>query len=196
KEKLGTWSLSRDEVVAQLAGQGLKSSQYGWISVKISEDQRIPQIPGETYLIQSTKISGGSPWFGSFRVGSGNKYPDGAWWHAKFTQTKQPDLVFRTYVAKTVAQSTQERAIRLEQVERHLREEKNGIKKGGITRPAPSPQPPITDPVPPVPIAPPGEVVPIAPPDPPLPPPPETEEKNASKPSPKKPLLPFLNRPR
>lgn len=194
KEKLGTWKLTRDEVEAQLASQGLKPSQFGWISVKISEDQRIPQIPGETYLIQSTKIAGGSPWFGSFRVHSGNNYADGEWWHTRPGSPRLSDLVFRTYVAKTVAQNTKERAIRLEQVERLLREEKNITKE--IAQPqAPSPQPPIRDPIPPAPIAPPPEFVPIAPPDP-LPPPPPSVEKNASKAGGKKPLLPFLNRPR
>ena len=195
KEKLGTWKLTRAEVVAQLASQGLKPSQFGWISVKISDDQRIPQVPGETYVIQSTKIAGGSPWFGSFRVRGGNNYPDGEWWHTRPGSPRLSDLVFRTYVAKTVVQDTKERAIRLEQVERQLREEKN-ITKEIAPPPTPSPQPPVTDPLPPAPRTPPPEFVPIAPPDPPLPRP--SVEENASEGSGKKPSLPgsLLKRPR
>ena len=119
-EQLGTWSLSRDEVVAQLRARGLHETKDDWIDVKIPEDQRIPQIAGEEYLIQSTSITGGKNWFGSFRFATGDSYPDGAWWHTLNPPVRDADLVFRTYVGKTAKQVTAERVGRHEQVIKHL----------------------------------------------------------------------------
>ena len=193
KETLGTWTLSREEVVAQLKARGLKETQYDWIQVRISDDQRIPQIVGETYVIRSVKISDDRPFFGSFRCDSGDPYPDGEWWHRNNPVAGAPaekDLVFRTYVGKTATQVIEERARRLEQVELRLQPK------------TPSPAPVVTitpprevTPVPVPPVFPPREVTP-APVDPTqsIPPRQRPSEGNASKPGPKKPLLPFLPR--
>ena len=170
-ERLGTWTLTRDDVVGQLRARGLRSTDYDWIDVRISDDQRIPQVAGESYFIQATRISDNRKWFGSFRFATGDRYPDGAWWHALKPPKREADLVFRTYVGKTNAQVTAERALRHEEVKERQRlkeQEQNGNR-------------------PPKPIIPPGESVPLPPPDP-LPPVKPPVEQNASR----KPLLPFL----
>ena len=181
---LGTWTLTRDDVVTQLLTHGLRPTDYDWIDVRISDDQRIPQVAGETYSIQTTTISQNRNWFGSFRFANGDRYPDGAWWHAMKPPAREADLVFRTYVGKTNAQVTAERALRHEELkERQRQREEQQVDNT------------------PKPIIPPGEFVPLPPADPvPLPAPvpqPEqvspvpvkrTVEQNATK----KPLLPFL----
>jgi len=177
-KKLGTWSLSREEVVAQLNARGLHETNYDWIDVKISEGQRIPQTAGEAYLIRSTSIAGGRDWFGSFRFATGDRYPDGAWWHTPDHSSRDGDLVFRTYVGKTAKQVTAERAHRLEQMMKQLRAAEDNTTAESSPSRLPNPVPPDAIPQPPA----------IAPPD---PLPQQPKEQNATK----KPLLPFL-RPR
>ncbi|MGE4551214.1 MAG: hypothetical protein AAEJ57_07480, partial [Opitutales bacterium] len=122
-----------------------------------------------SYFIQATKISGNRKWFGSFRFATGDRYPDGAWWHALKPPKREADLVFRTYVGKTNAQVTAERALRHEEVK-----ERQRLKKQNDNQP-------------PRPIIPRGESVPLPPPDP-LPPAKPPVDQNSSR----KPLLPFL----
>jgi hypothetical protein len=198
-ETLGTWSLSRDQVVAQLKSRGLEETDYDWIHVKISDDQRISQVAGETYLIQSVKISDNRPFFGSFRFGVNDPYPDGAWWHCnpKPTAAYDKDLVFMTWVGKTAKQVTEERALRLEEVEQRLQPPKRSVD----IEPVPSSVVPVIPEPAPAPVTPPAVVAPIpepelpdpdSPPDS-LPPILQPEEKPAPAiPGTKKPLLPFL----
>lgn len=198
-EKLGTWTLSRDQIVAQLKLRGWKWTDYDWIDVKISEDQRIPQVAGETYLIQSVKISDNRPFFGSFRFAESNPYPDGAWWHKPPTSSSPDyDLVFRTYVGKTAEQVTEERARRLEKVEQRLQPNKRSVD----IKPVPTPVTPtipdaVPKPEPPAPVNPPPVVAPVPEPEVPVSPPntpaprPQAESKPDNSDT-KKPLLPFL----
>ena len=91
--KLGEWSLSRDEVVAQLAAQGLTEVDYGWVDVKMLGE--VPQKPGTMYYFVCTSISEGKHWFGAIAFAENNTYPDGRHW-----LHPEHDLVFRTYVGQ------------------------------------------------------------------------------------------------
>jgi len=91
--KLGEWSLSRDEIVNQLAAQGLPETQDGWITIRMRGE--IPQESGKTYFLICQEISDGRPWFGAFAFSEGNTYPAGRHW-----LHPEHDLVFRTYVGK------------------------------------------------------------------------------------------------
>ena len=53
--KLGEWSLSRDEIVNQLAAQGLPETQDGWITIRMRGE--IPQESGKTYFLICQEIS-------------------------------------------------------------------------------------------------------------------------------------------
>ena len=99
--KFGEWDLSRDDIVNQLAAQGLDNRQAGWITIRMRG--KIPQIMGKTYYFVCEKIVGGKPWFGAFAFGEGNPYQAGKFW-----LHPEHDLVFRTYVGKTPDQVTQE----------------------------------------------------------------------------------------
>ena len=43
--KLGEWDLSRDDIVNQLAAQGLNIREAGWITIRMQGE--IPQIAGK-----------------------------------------------------------------------------------------------------------------------------------------------------
>ena len=48
-QKLGEWELSRDEIVNQLASQGLEETQAGWITIRMRGE--IPPAKGTTYFL-------------------------------------------------------------------------------------------------------------------------------------------------
>ncbi|MDA8775458.1 hypothetical protein N9N13_06990 [Opitutales bacterium] len=99
--KLGEWDLSRDDIVNQIAAQGLGSREAGWITIRMRGE--IPQIAGKTYFLVCEKITGEKPWFGAFAFGEGNPYLPGKFW-----LHPDHDLVFRTYVGKTPEQVAKE----------------------------------------------------------------------------------------
>ncbi len=92
--KFGEWDLSRDDIVNQIASQGLTERDPGWITIRMRG--KIPQIAGKTYFLICNKITGGKPWFGAFAFGEGNPYKPGRFW-----LHQDHDLVFRSYVGKT-----------------------------------------------------------------------------------------------
>lgn len=94
--KLGEWSLSRDEVVAQLAAQGLTEVDYGWVDVKMLGE--VSQKPGTVYYFVCTSISEGKHWFGAIAFAENDTYPGGRHW-----LHPEHDLVFRTYVGQVEA---------------------------------------------------------------------------------------------
>ena len=95
--KLGEWELSRDEIVNQLASQGLAETEAGWITIRMRGV--IPQDKGKTYFLVCDFIDDGRPWFGAFAFSEGNAYSFGRHW-----LHPDHDLVFRTYVGKTSEQ--------------------------------------------------------------------------------------------
>jgi hypothetical protein len=99
--KYGEWDLSRDDIVNQIAAQGLSPRDAGWITIRMRGE--IPQIAGKTYFLVCEKITGGKPWFGAFAFGEGNPYMAGKFW-----LHPDHDLVFRTYVGKTPKQVAKE----------------------------------------------------------------------------------------
>ena len=92
--KYGEWSLSREEIVNQLALQGLKDTDRGWITIQMRGN--IPQQAGKLYFLVCDKISDKRAWFGAFAFAEGNSYKKGRFW-----LHPDHDLVFRTYVGKT-----------------------------------------------------------------------------------------------
>ena len=90
--KIATWSLSRDEIVSQLATQGLREEDYGWIDVKFKEPTA-PLEVGKKYFVVCERISDGKHFFGAFSFGEGNPYKGGRHW-----LHPEHDLVFRSYV--------------------------------------------------------------------------------------------------
>ena len=90
--KIATWSLSRDEIVSQLATQGLREEDYGWIDVKFKEPTA-PLEVGKKYFVVCERISGGKHFFGAFSFGEDNPYKGGRYW-----LHPEHDLVFRSYV--------------------------------------------------------------------------------------------------
>jgi hypothetical protein len=99
--KYGEWDLSRDDIVNQIASQGLSPRKAGWITIRMRGE--IPQIAGKTYFLICEKITGEKPWFGAFAFGEGNPYEAGKFW-----LHPDHDLVFRTYVGKTPKQVAKE----------------------------------------------------------------------------------------
>ena len=99
--KLGAWSLSRDEIVNQLAAQGLAETESGWITIRMRGE--IPQESGKTYYLICDHISDGRPWFGAFAFSDGNSYLQGRHW-----LHPDHDLVFRTYVGKAGDMASQQ----------------------------------------------------------------------------------------
>ena len=95
--KLGEWELSRDEIVNQLASQGLEETQAGWITIRMRGE--IPQAKGTTYFLVCDSIDDGKSWFGAFAFSEGNAYKFGRHW-----LHPEHDLVFRTYAGKTAEQ--------------------------------------------------------------------------------------------
>lgn len=102
--KFGSWEISRDDIVNQLAGQSLTETEAGWITLRMRGE--IPMEAGKTYFLICEKIADGKPWFGAFAFGEGNPYRFGRHWlHPGH------DLVFRTYVGKTQKQIEREQKI-------------------------------------------------------------------------------------
>ena len=99
--KLGEWSLTREEIVNQLAFQGLTETDRGWITLQMRGE--IPQQAGRMYFIVCDEIGNKRAWFGAFAFAEGNSYKKGRFW-------LHPDhyLVFRTYVGKTSEQLEKE----------------------------------------------------------------------------------------
>jgi hypothetical protein len=93
--KYGKWELSRDDILNQLAAQSLTENDSGWITINMRGE--IPQESGKTYFLVCEKIPEKS-WFGDFAFGEGNPYPHGRIWF-----NPDHDLVFRTYVGKTIS---------------------------------------------------------------------------------------------
>jgi hypothetical protein len=90
--KIATWSLSRDDVVAQLAAQGLSDIDYGWVDVKFQEPSE-PLVIGRKYFVVCERIADGKHFFGAFSFGEDNPYAGGRHW-----LHPEHDLVFRSYV--------------------------------------------------------------------------------------------------
>jgi len=99
--KLGEWSLTREEIVNQLAVQGLTEIDAGWITLQMRGE--IPQQKGRMYFIVCDQIGNKRPWFGAFAFAEGNPYKQGRFW-----LHPDHDLVFRTYVGKTADQLDKE----------------------------------------------------------------------------------------
>lgn len=97
--KYGAWKLSRDDILNQLAAQSLTENDSGWITIHMLG--QIPQQTGKTYFLVCDKIPEKS-WFGDFAFGEGNPYPHGRIWF-----NPDHDLVFRTYVGKTLTELEQ-----------------------------------------------------------------------------------------
>ena len=57
----GEWELSRDEIVNQLAAQGLAENEPGWITIRMRGE--IPQEAGKTYFLVCKEIDDERPWF-------------------------------------------------------------------------------------------------------------------------------------
>jgi hypothetical protein len=99
--KYGEWSITREEIVNQLAIQGLTEIDRGWITLQMRGE--IPQQKGKLYFIVCDKIEGNRGWFGAFAFAEGNSYKNGRFW-----LHPEHDLVFRTYVGKTADQLEKE----------------------------------------------------------------------------------------
>lgn len=92
--KYGKWILSRNEIVEQLASQGLGPRESGWLTIRMRGE--IPQKVGTLYFLVCDKITENKAWFGEFAFAEANPYEFGSHW-----LNKQHDLVLRTYVGKT-----------------------------------------------------------------------------------------------
>ena len=92
--KYGRWTLTRDEIVNQLAAQGLDERESGWLTIRISGE--VPQKVGTRYFLVCDKITENKSWFGEFAFAEANPYEFGSHW-----LNKDHDLVMRTYVGKT-----------------------------------------------------------------------------------------------
>tara|TARA_B100002019_G_scaffold49696_1_gene42306 strand:+ start:4422 stop:5447 length:1026 start_codon:yes stop_codon:yes gene_type:complete len=99
--KLGEWSITRDEIINQLALQGLTETDRGWITLQMRGE--IPQQAGRMYFIVCDQIGNKRAWFGAFAFAEGNSYKKGRFW-----LHPDHDLVFRTYVGKTADQLEKE----------------------------------------------------------------------------------------
>jgi hypothetical protein len=95
--KYGEWSITREEIVNQLALQGLTEIDRGWITLQMRGE--IPQQAGKMYFLVCDKIADKRAWFGAFAFAEGNSYKKGRFW-----LHPEHDLVFRTYVGKTADQ--------------------------------------------------------------------------------------------
>ena len=94
--KFGKWSISREEIVNQLASQGLGEREAGWLTIRMRGE--IPQDAGTKYFLVCNKISESKAWFGEFAFAEANPYKSGSHW-----LNSNHDLVMRTYVGKTDA---------------------------------------------------------------------------------------------
>ena len=89
--KLAEWSLSREDVVKQLAKRGVSELDYGWIDVFML-GEAVMEV-GKTYYMVCDHISDGKLWFGAFSFSEGDSYKGGRHW-----LHPEHDLVFRSYV--------------------------------------------------------------------------------------------------
>ena len=89
---IAKWSLSRVDIVSQLASQGLSEVDYGWIDLKFQEPT-VPLEVGNKYFVVCERIADGKHFFGAFSFGEGNPYAGGRHW-----LHPEHDLVFRSYV--------------------------------------------------------------------------------------------------
>jgi len=92
--KYGSWILTRDDIVSQLATQGLGEREAGWLTIRMQGE--IPQKVGTRYFMVCDKITENKAWFGEFAFAEANPYEFGSHW-----LNKDHDLVMRTYVGKT-----------------------------------------------------------------------------------------------
>ena len=99
--KYGAWSISREEIVNQLALQGLTETDRGWITLQMKGE--IPQQKGRLYFIVCDYIADNRGWFGAFAFAEANSYKPGRFW-----LHPEHDLVFRTYIGKTAHQLDKE----------------------------------------------------------------------------------------
>ena len=95
--KYGSWILTRDDIVSQLATQGLGEREAGWLTIRMRG--KVPQKVGTRYFIVCDKITENKAWFGEFAFAEANPYEFGSHW-----LNKDHDLVMRTYVGKTEEQ--------------------------------------------------------------------------------------------
>ena len=92
--KYGRWILTREDIVSQLASQGLGEREAGWLTIRMLG--QIPQKVGTRYFLVCDKITENKAWFGEFAFAEANPYEFGSHW-----LNKDHDLVMRTYVGKT-----------------------------------------------------------------------------------------------
>ena len=95
--KFGKWNLSRDEIVEQLASQGLGPREDGWLTIRIRGI--VPQRAGTKYFVVCDRITENKAWFGEFAFAEEDPYEFGRHW-----LNPKHDLVLRTYVGKTEEQ--------------------------------------------------------------------------------------------
>jgi hypothetical protein len=95
--KFGKWSLSRDEIVEQLASQGIGPREDGWLTIRIRGN--VPQRVGTKYFLVCDQITENKAWFGEFAFAEEDPYEFGRHW-----LNPKHDLVLRTYVGKTEEQ--------------------------------------------------------------------------------------------
>lgn len=127
--KLGEWELSRDQIVNQLAAQGLAENESGWITLHMRGE--IPQIAGRTYFLVCQEIDDEKAWFGAFAFSEGNTYlPGRHWLHPDH------DLVFRTYVGKTSDQIAKEQKVS-SNFKPVLKQDNLGLSNSSISQPPP-----------------------------------------------------------
>ena len=76
--KYGKWILSRNEIVEQLASQGLGPRESGWLTIRMRGE--IPQKVGTLYFLVCDKITENKAWFGEFAFAEANPYEFGSHW--------------------------------------------------------------------------------------------------------------------
>jgi hypothetical protein len=163
--KIATWSLSRDEIVSQLATQGLREVDYGWIDVKFKEPT-VPLEVGKKYFVVCERISDGKHFFGSFSFGEGNPYKGGRHW-----LHPEHDLVFRSYVGHEEKPVLEPPAQNVIPITPSVPAPQDSDDKKNVANPL-TPAPTSPSPVPPAPVplvAPPIPEPPVVPPGPPQP---------------------------
>ena len=163
--KIATWSLSREDVVAQLGAQGLSDIDYGWIDLKFKEPSE-PLVIGKKYFVVCERISDGKHFFGAFSFGEDNPYAGGRHW-----LHPEHDLVFRSYVGneeKTLIEAPEGNVTKSPVVippgvpTPQYSEDKRKVVPPVVSPPsppspvAPAPTPPKALPEPTPPVAPPG----------------------------------------
>ena len=163
--KIAKWSLSRDDVVSQLATQGLSEIDYGWIDIKFQEIAGPLEI-GKKYFVVCERIADGKHFFGAFSFGEGNPYAGGRHW-----LHPEHDLVFRSYVGNEEKNAIESPEINATEPPVALppsvptpqySEDKKKVVPTVTPAPSPpspdtpAPDPPVTLPEPNPPVAPPG----------------------------------------